>query len=533
MNTQHIVSVIIPCYNQGMYLSKAIESVLKQTYKNYEIIVVDDGSEDDTKSVATSYTEVAYIYQHNQGLSAARNTGIDHSKGSLLVFLDSDDWLIPDALEANLEHILSQPELAFVSGSHMLFYERENKIRKIIKEVKDDNYVHMLEGNYIGMIATVMFQKWVFDFFRYDTSLKVCEDYDLYLKILRKYPAIQHSQIIAIYRMHNKNLSGNHILMLRTALMVLDRQLDLVVDDNEKNAFNTGHASWKLYYSEEMYHNLIHHLYNGKKNNKDYIKALARNNKSLYFKFMREKYSILIRRQIKKAIPDSILKKLGKSTSPSPGKVKMGDFNQTKPFGEEFGYDRGGPLDRYYIENFLEKNESSIMGRVLEIGDNEYTLRYGSAKVMQSDILHIDETNPYATFVGDLSDAPHLPDNSFDCIVLTQTLQLIYNYKAAVETCFRVLKPEGTLLITVPGISHIGQDQWGKYWHWSFTNNSIAKILAEYFLPDRIKIETFGNVLIAAAFLYGMGLPELTKEQMDVRDPHYQVIIAASAMKQS
>jgi SAM-dependent methyltransferase len=217
--------------------------------------------------------------------------------------------------------------------------------------------------------------------------------------------------------------------------------------------------------------------------------------------------------------------------SPTIGKINLGDIDRTTPFSTQFGYDRGGPLDRYYIENFLNENSFHIKGGALEIGDNEYTLKYGGDKHIKSDILHIDDTNEKATYVGDLSNAPHLPSESFDCIILTQTLQFIYDYKGAIETCFRVLKPGGTLLLTVPGISHIAQDQWSKYWLWSFTDASMQRIMQEHFSEDNITIKTYGNVLVASAFLYGMGLPELKKEQLDYHDPHYQVIITVKAIK--
>jgi SAM-dependent methyltransferase len=151
--------------------------------------------------------------------------------------------------------------------------------------------------------------------------------------------------------------------------------------------------------------------------------------------------------------------------------------------------------------------------------------------VTQSDILHVDEQNPKATFVGDLSKAHHLPADSFDCIILTQTLHLIYEYKEAVQHCYRVLKPGGSLLLTVPGISHIDQGEWGQYWLWSFTDNSIKRILLECFPLSNVRVETYGNVLVATAFLYGLGLPEINKEHMDYRDPHYQVVISAVAQK--
>jgi glycosyltransferase involved in cell wall biosynthesis/SAM-dependent methyltransferase len=528
---QNIVSVIIPCFNQCRYLHKAIRSVTSQTYGHYQIIVVDDGSEDDTKSVAASFPGVEYVFQTRQGLSAARNKGIDHSTGDYLVFLDADDWLHSSALETNLNYLLHRPELAFVSGAHKLFFEEGGQVIDVKNEVKENNYLRLLEGNYIKMIATVMFRKWVFDTFRYDTSLKVCEDYDLFLKIARKYPVIQHTAFVAYYRKHAANSSRNYLFMLETVLRVLNVQKQWLVDDLEKNAVKTGMDTWKLFYTGEMYHELRNQVYGGMETNKSYLKSLKKYNPKLYFKLMKEKYSISMKRKLKKIIPGLVLKTLRKSDLREMGRVDLGDLRRTKPFSEEFGYDRGGPVDRYYIENFLQKNEAVIRGRVLEVADNDYTMRFGSTKVTQSDILHIDESNPNATIIADLSNAPQLEDDRFDCIVLTQTLQFIYNAKDAIKTCYRILKPGGALLMTVPGITQLSQDQWSDSWHWSFTRNSISKILLESFSQEKINIEIFGNVLAASAFLYGLGLPELNKEQMDVLDPNYQVIITSIAYK--
>jgi SAM-dependent methyltransferase len=133
--------------------------------------------------------------------------------------------------------------------------------------------------------------------------------------------------------------------------------------------------------------------------------------------------------------------------------------------------------------------------------------------------------------VGDLSNAPQLPDAAFDCVVLTQTLHLIYDFKGAIATCYRILKPGGALLLTVPGITHIDQGEWKNIWLWAFTEASIKRLLGETFPSEGTTVQTHGNVMVAAAFLYGLGLPEIKKAQMDVTDPHYQVIITASALK--
>jgi SAM-dependent methyltransferase len=172
-----------------------------------------------------------------------------------------------------------------------------------------------------------------------------------------------------------------------------------------------------------------------------------------------------------------------------------------------------------------------IKGRVLEIGDNAYTLHYGGKNVTQSDVLHVAWANETVTFVGDLSDVPQIPSDSFDCIILTQTLHFIYDFKAALYTCHRILKKGGVLLLTVPGISHIDKGEWKDYWLWAFTDKSMRRLLSENFAPDAIQLQTYGNVYIATAFLYGMGLPEVRKDFLDVQDPAYQVIIAVSVTK--
>ncbi len=239
---------------------------------------------------------------------------------------------------------------------------------------------------------------------------------------------------------------------------------------------------------------------------------------------------------IKKNMPSigkKWLRKTGlyKSRLPDVGTVNAGDFNSLVPFSTQFGYDRGGPVDRYYIENFLKKEAEQIKGRCLEIGDNEYSLLFGGSKLTQSDILHIDETNTKATFIGDLSNAPQLPDNAFDCIVLTQTLHLIYDFKAALATCYRILKPGGALLLTSPGITPIDHGEWKKTWYWSFTDKALIKLTAEVFPGSIVEVETFGNVYVASAFLYGMGLTEIPVEKLDYSDPHFQVIITVKAIK--
>lgn len=253
IHTYPLVSVIIPCYNHGKYLAESVGSVLEQDYPAVEILLVDDGSTDNTRQEAEKFGDVNYIYQHNQGLSAARNTGLLHSKGDMLVFLDADDWLLPNAISTNIGYLQANPAAAFVSGAHDKVFIDKQQVIEVSCEITQNHYTHLLQGNYIGMHAAVMYRRRVFDEFAFDTSLRSCEDYDLYLKIARKYPVMHHREKIAAYRLHTTNMSGNIPFMLKNVLAVLDRQQNKLKTAQEKQAFRHGHAVWKDYYGKELY----------------------------------------------------------------------------------------------------------------------------------------------------------------------------------------------------------------------------------------------------------------------------------------
>ena len=349
-NTSPLVSIIIPCYNHGHYLSVAIESVLKQTYSPVEIVVVDDGSTDDTKVIAGKYSKVVYINQNNQGLSASRNTGIKNSTGTYIAFLDADDWLYPKAIEINLDCMMQNEKIAFASGAYDNVYESKNIITECKVEIDSDNYNHFLDYNYVGMISVVLFRRWVFDEFLFDTMLKACEDHDLYLKISRKYPVIHHTEKIAAYRRHSANMSSHIPVMLSTALTLLKHQKK---DLRTKAERYTYHRSYNSLYQQL---NALHVSVS-----KENIHVFKQD----YFTFY--KYKVLsylkptkksMKSKIKKLLPYSLYKRVHNLTSSKPllppvGHVSPGDFDRITPFSKQFGFDRGGAIDRYYIKNFL------------------------------------------------------------------------------------------------------------------------------------------------------------------------------------
>jgi SAM-dependent methyltransferase len=197
------------------------------------------------------------------------------------------------------------------------------------------------------------------------------------------------------------------------------------------------------------------------------------------------------------------------------------------PISGQFGFDRGQPIDRYYIETFLRRHAEDIQGRALEIMDNTYTRKYGADRVKISDVLDIAEDNPQATIVADLTHADHVPSNTFDCIIFTQTLQLIYDVRAAISTLHRILKPGGVLLASFPGIS---QEEGGD-WYWRFTSRSARRLFEEVFPSPNIEVNTYGNVLAAISFLHGLAVEELRQQELDRRRPGYDVSITLRAVK--
>jgi SAM-dependent methyltransferase len=243
------------------------------------------------------------------------------------------------------------------------------------------------------------------------------------------------------------------------------------------------------------------------------------------------------------------IRKHARAVWPPIGMVRFGSLRRLRPIAEGFGVDRGTPVDRYYIERFLERHSGrsgyvlgDIRGRVLEIGEDKYTRRFGTiyegegdapdGYVTAVDILHGDESNPTATIVGDLATGEGIPSDAFDCVICPQTLLLIYDVQAAIRTIHRILKPGGVALVTVPGISQLCRpdfDLWGDYWR--FTSLSVRRLFEEVFPAEKLTVEAHGNVLVATALLHGIVVEDLRREELDAHDSDYEVTIAARAVK--
>lgn len=212
--------------------------------------------------------------------------------------------------------------------------------------------------------------------------------------------------------------------------------------------------------------------------------------------------------------------------------MRWGDLRRLTPFSRSFGFDRGRPIDRYYIEQFLLQHDDDIRGRVLEIGDSSYTRNFGKAQVTRADVLDTDPANSRATLVGDLTTGEGVPRDTFDCFICTQALHLMYDLRGAIAHAHATLKPGGVLLATVPGISQIvrpDMERRGDFWR--FTTRSIRTLLGEVFPPESVTVKAYGNVLASAAFLYGLAVEELRRQELEDHDPDYELLIGVRAAK--
>ncbi|MBW4603748.1 MAG: glycosyltransferase [Calothrix sp. FI2-JRJ7] len=550
MNSKPLVSCIIIFFNakKKNFFEEAIESIFAQTYDNWELLLADDGSTDESTAIALKYAranpeKVRYVEHENhqnRGMSATRNLGIRHAKGEYIALLDADDIWLPQKLEKQVAILEAQPEVAMVYGSAQMWYswtgnpeDTERDFQRILGVqpdtiVKPPTMVKLFlqrKANTPGTCSVLMRRELVQDIGGFEESFRgMFEDQAFFYKACLHKTVFVESGCWDRYRQHLdsscyiaqaegkynpfKPNSSNLILLNWLEKYFCEQRIK---DKDVWQAFDE--AMWPYRYPKLYY--------------------LSKKIEFQYWKgYMKKLIKLVINHTLPAPIRGRLLAQLlGPKYCPAVGEVSLGNLRRVIPVSREFGYDRGLPIDRYYVENFLASQSADIQGRVLEIGDNFYTQKFGGERVTKSDVLHVNEGNPDATIVGDLSNAEHVPSDSFDCLVLTQTLHLIYDMKEAVKTIFRILKPGGVALITVPGISQIAIDEWKDYWCWSLTTLSARRLFEEIFPKENVQVEAYGNVLAATAFLQGLATEELKKQELDYRDPYYQVLLTVRVVK--
>jgi glycosyltransferase involved in cell wall biosynthesis/SAM-dependent methyltransferase len=536
------VSVVITTYNHAVFLDDAIGSVLRQSVPADEIIVVDDGSTDHPDAVVSGYSQVRLIRQENQGLAAARNTGLGSAVGDKITFLDADDRLCQGAIEAGLDCFVRHSEAGFVYGGFQYIDADGGVISKqICFDIGPDPHLTFLRGNAVGMNGTVLYdRRRLLAAGGFDVTLRRCEDYDIFLRMSRNHPVANHRQTVAEYRWHGTNMSSNSREMLRCIQRVLERYRPPERSGPTAVAWRQGQANWRSYYiAEILFGRKAEILLEGKPNERGIalvhrMADAVRVSPTLTARLLMRHAGHLTRHFLKRALPPRViftLKRLaGQRPPPLLGRVRLGDFDRTSPISLDFGFDRGTPVDRYYVQAFLAAHSGDIRGRVLEVGDASYCRRFGTG-IVQQDVLHFKADNPGATIVGDPSVPGVLPKEAFDCLVITQTLHFIYDMHAAVAEMYRALKPDGVLLLTSPGITQVDRGDWGANWFWSMTAPAAKRMFAAVFGAGNVAVEARGNVYAAVCFLEGLALEEVDITKLEVLDPSYPVIITVRARK--
>ena len=538
MNSKPLVSVITIFLNEEKFIEETIQSIFAQTYDNWELLLVDDGSTDKSTQIAQKYAEqnpgkVHYLEHdnhQNRGMSATRNLGVSKAQGEYIAFLDADDIWLPQKLEKQVAILDSQPEAGMLYGRTHYWHswtgnpediERDSKLRLGVEPntlVKPPTLLTLRlqdKADPPGNCSTLFRRETIEEVGGFEESFRgMFEDQVFYSKVWLNTPVFVESGSWDRYRLHPNSTChvasdrySGHLTFLSWLEKYLSKQE--IQDTEIWQALKTQ----LLPYRHPNLYNLLKLT--------NYLKGRMKG---------------LVKSITKGILPASIYSRLqaqwhGVEYRPPVGKVKFGSLRRITPLSKEFGFDRGLPVDRYYVENFLTRQGNDIRGRVLEIGDNSYTMQFGGDRVTKSDVLHVVEGNPDATIVGDLSNAGNIPSEAFDCLVLTQTLHLIFDVRSAIKTIYRILKPGGVALITFPGISQLSIDEWKDYWCWGFTTDSAQRLFEEFFPKTNVKVECHGNVLAATSFLQGLASQELQKKELDYCDPTYQVVVTVRIVK--
>ena len=221
-----LVSVIIPAYNQGHYLAYGIQSVLDQTYPAFEILVVDDGSTDNTAEIAQGFSDprLNYIYQENRGLSAARNTGLRLAQGEYISYLDSDDLFLPQKLELLITALHENPQWGMVAGQAKVIDENGAQTGKVYASPIPEPFENLLLGNPLHVGSVLLRREWHERAGEFDETLHSYEDWDMWLRLARlgcKFGWI--SQPVSLYRFHTAQMTRIGRQMTQATFSVLDK----------------------------------------------------------------------------------------------------------------------------------------------------------------------------------------------------------------------------------------------------------------------------------------------------------------------
>jgi len=252
------VSVIIPAYNAMTYLPKTVESVLKQTFTDFEVLIVDDGSSDNTAEWASQLTDprIKLVFQENQGAAGARNTGITNSQGEYIAFLDSDDLWEPTKLEKQVKCLDENLSVGLVHTWIAFVDQQSNLAGKVMTtRGEGDIWKQVVEYNPVRCGSTAMVRRCCFDFGVFDQSIRFAEDWDMWIRIASRYSFAIVKEPLVYYREHPHNKSKNYEKLLLSLCQIIEKSFQSVTPELlylKNKAYGRAylHVAWKAFYCE-------------------------------------------------------------------------------------------------------------------------------------------------------------------------------------------------------------------------------------------------------------------------------------------
>jgi glycosyltransferase involved in cell wall biosynthesis len=531
MSVPPLVSVIMIFLNEECFIDEAIQSVMMQTYKNWELLLVDDGSVNESTAIARGYAQrlpgkVRYLEHENhqnRGMSAARNLGLAHAQGEFIAFLDADDVWLPQMLKTHVNTLVAQPEAAMVYGPTQWWYSwTGNAAAQPLDFIHDlgvpSNMLlrpPQLVARFIQRegispcTCSVLLRHEVFEQVGgFEEGFRgLYEDQAFFSKVCLQSPVFVSQECLARYRQHPDSncvvaQSKGEYPAARSAFLkwLLDY---LSAQDKKKNEV------WDVLQKEMRRNMLSDSSSNFRRGTQGFLKRI---------------FHLLQR--IRLRLPGL----------PFLRHLRSLQLRRLQPFGN--GRQQGTPVVRYYWENFLQRHKLDVHGAALEIGTSETIRRMGGEAVSRADAIDLSAHSPEITVLADLSRADHLPSDCYDCFINQFTMHLIYNSQAALYHSIRILKPGGVLLVNFPCVDYYfprGLDMGtGEplFLYWWFTPIQVENLLQRIGLRDHdYSLEIYGNLFARVAYQMNLPAEELTRRELEYKDPGHPLLICVRVVK--
>ncbi len=492
------ISLIVIALGPERVVDRAMKTAALQRADVSELMIVHDRDEDAARLRSQAYLRkrpAVFVGAGSMSPGAARNAAVRRSTGASFLVIDGSERLPPDHASAALRDLDAAPDAAFAAAPGAPLFD--------VASAPSTGAARIDAAVLVGgawAVGSAMIRRQAFDEVGgFDESLAGLVDWDFLL-------ALADAGKTGVMMASDTTRYVDDDIRLRESLGV-ERHLPAIT-----RIFGKHQGTFERLMRT----------------------ALIERERTMKALFERER-ALLARRSQAISDVNAALEQI-RALRPALGQyglrtLEFGDLRSTSPVSRNWGSERGLPIDRHYIHRFVAEHADDVRGHVLEMLDAELTTAYGRDRVERSDILDIDPGNTRATLIADLRVAERLPSEAYDCFILTQTLHLIDDMPASLRTAFRLLKPGGVLLATLPCASMVAEEYGRSGDCWRVTEAGARALFGRVFDSADLLIRAHGNVLATTAFLHGLGCDDVDPEELAVDDPAYPLIITVRARK--